>query len=160
MWTVYLWLSSCFRCCKGVGDDSQPILKDDPYDEKLKNSSPKPNVYHAENDMSIDIRLSLCWRLLVILNRNLSIGRKMWHEYIVNHWSTWGKIRCDWSFLGLLLQGEPGWKKLSYGKRKSTPRKQGNRRLVSPHLSSLSHSVTSQLILLHGPGNPLSFHYR
>lgn len=50
-------LSSCLRCCKGV-DDSQPILKDDPYNEKLENPCPNPNVYHVGTCMSLDIRLS------------------------------------------------------------------------------------------------------
>lgn len=50
-------LSSYLRCCKGV-DDSQPMLKDDPYNEKLKNLCPKPNVYHEGTYMSLDIRLS------------------------------------------------------------------------------------------------------
>ncbi|CAM9254208.1 unnamed protein product, partial [Bubo scandiacus] len=46
-------------CCKGVGHDSRPIWKDYSYNENLKNPSPKRNVYHTENDMNIDIRLSL-----------------------------------------------------------------------------------------------------
>ncbi|KAJ7395647.1 hypothetical protein BTVI_152921 [Pitangus sulphuratus] len=52
---VSLFCQQFSSCFKGVGDNSQSILKDDPYEEMLKNRFSKPKIYCAENDKALHL---------------------------------------------------------------------------------------------------------